>query len=482
MTEPIPVAAIDPEMRHAKPRIGAVALALSSQAETRRLVRELGSGGVPVLLLKGPDLQQRLYGTPAAYVSGDVDVLIPRTAAKRARAILERAGWRFEPENGFLWRLSAAATFERQGFRADVHWGIHAAHLPAWSLRRLERALWKGASVGSSGAREPPPESLFVFLAVHAAGHRFERREWTRNVELAAAGVRDWGQVWWLARDARLTEAVRSAMRPHRPGHTTPLLDGLTGRAIWYGTYVARGHVIPRSVRDQLRERVARYREGYGWRAGAPRIVQFENLSLQVDPGVFAPQSVSAGIVHLAQQLRSDVERPVIAEVGTGCGAVSFLASTRWPAAEIHATDVSARAIACARRNAARLGAASIVFTQGHLLDALPHGLHGRVDLLFSNLPYVSGYWGKDTGGWTVPIETIYGPDPDGLGLMRELADRATFLLRKGGYWIFQLGDNEWDYFADYLRGMGFEPVVPKERRPDRAMIGAARLVERSDA
>jgi len=52
MTEPIPVAAIDPEMRHAKPRIGAVALALSSQAETRRLVRELGSGGVPVLLLK----------------------------------------------------------------------------------------------------------------------------------------------------------------------------------------------------------------------------------------------------------------------------------------------------------------------------------------------------------------------------------------------------------------------------------------------
>jgi release factor glutamine methyltransferase len=437
---------------------------------------------VPVLLLKGPDLQQRLYGTPAAYVSGDVDVLIPRTAAKKARAILKRAGWRFVPENGFLWRLSAAATFERQGFRADVHWGIHAAHLPAWSLRRLERALWIGASVGPSGAREPLPESLFVFLAVHAAGHRFERPEWTRNVELAAADVRDWGQVRRLTRDARLTEAVRSAMRHHGPGHTIPLLDGLTGRVIWYGTYVARGHVIPRSVRDQLRESVAKYRGGHGWRAEAPRIVQFEHLSLQVDPGVFDPQSVSAGIVHLAHQLCSDVERPVIVEVGTGCGAVSFLASTRWPYAEIHATDVSARAIACARRNAARLGVASIVFTRGHLLDPLPHGLHGRVDLLFSNLPYVSGFWGKDTGNWTVPTETIYGPDPDGLGLMRELADRATFLLRKGGYWIFQLGDSQWDYFSDYLRGVGLEPVVPKERRSGHAVIGAARLVERSDA
>ena len=54
--------------------------------------------------------------------------------------------------------------------------------------------------------------------------------------------------------------------------------------------------------------------------------MEFEHLSLQVDPGVFDPQSVSAGVVHLAQELRSDVERPVIVEIGTGCGAVSFLA------------------------------------------------------------------------------------------------------------------------------------------------------------
>jgi methylase of polypeptide subunit release factors len=475
MTEPIPVEAVDPEMKQARPRIAAVALALSSQAETRRLVRELGSGGVPVLLLKGPDLQQRLYGTPAAYVSGDVDLLIPRAAAKRARAILERNGWRFEPENGVLWRLSAAATFERQGFRADVHWGIHAAHLPAWSLRRLERSLWRGASVGHSGAREPAPEPLFVFLAVHAAGHRFERREWTRNVELAAADVRDWERVRRIARDARVIGAVRSAMRQHRPGDTTPLLDGLIGRAIWYGTYVARGHVVPRSARDRLRERVSTYRQGFGWRAGAPHIVEFEHLSLEVSPGVFDPQPISAGAVHLAEELLSDIERPVIVDVGTGCGAVSFLALRRWPRAEIQATDLSSRAIACARRNAARLDAAGIRFAQGHLLDPLPQGLHGRVDLLFSNLPYVSSFWGKDTGGWTVPTETIYGPDPDGLGLMRELASRATFLLRNGGYWIFQLGDSQWDYFADYLQGVGLKPLAPKERRTGHAVIGAAR-------
>ena len=97
------------------PLLGSVAAALWSQAESRRVAVELSGAGVPALMLKGPDLQQRLYGTPAAYASADVDVLVPRRLASRARAVLARDGWRFEPENGVLWRMSAAATFVREG-------------------------------------------------------------------------------------------------------------------------------------------------------------------------------------------------------------------------------------------------------------------------------------------------------------------------------------------------------------------------------
>src|ERR671929_2255617 len=81
-----------------------VALALWAQSEGQRAVRELESEGIRVLMLKGPDLQRRLYGTPAAYRSGDVDVLVPRRSGRRARRNLARNGWAFSAGNGFLWR------------------------------------------------------------------------------------------------------------------------------------------------------------------------------------------------------------------------------------------------------------------------------------------------------------------------------------------------------------------------------------------
>src|SRR5687767_3344328 len=117
-----------------RPQLAPLLYAMWARAEGQRLAAELRYVGVPVLLLKGPELQERLYGTPAAYESSDIDVLVHPDNAAAARAALIANGWSFEADNGVFWRLSAAATFERSGFRADLHWGLHAAHLPAWSL------------------------------------------------------------------------------------------------------------------------------------------------------------------------------------------------------------------------------------------------------------------------------------------------------------------------------------------------------------
>ena len=54
------------------PRITPAALALWARAEARKVADDLGGIGIPVLMLKGPDLQMRLYGTPVAYASGTV--------------------------------------------------------------------------------------------------------------------------------------------------------------------------------------------------------------------------------------------------------------------------------------------------------------------------------------------------------------------------------------------------------------------------
>src|SRR3954453_4246073 len=85
------------------------ALALWAQSGSRRVAAQLVAAGVPVMVLKGPDLQLRLFGTPAGYPSDAVEVLVPRRLAARARRVLVREGWRFE-QQGMLWRTSAAAS------------------------------------------------------------------------------------------------------------------------------------------------------------------------------------------------------------------------------------------------------------------------------------------------------------------------------------------------------------------------------------
>jgi hypothetical protein len=118
-------------------------------------------------------------------------------------------------------------------------------------MRPLERALWARARSDGSGFLVPDAESLFVFLAVHAVGHDFERPEWSRNVYAAATLVKDWTRVWSIARAARVTIAVRQAMADQIPGTRLPVLDGVMGRWIWWATYALRGHMIPRGMRER---------------------------------------------------------------------------------------------------------------------------------------------------------------------------------------------------------------------------------------
>ena len=82
----------------------------------------------------------------------------------------------------------------------------------------------------------------------------------------------------------------------------------------------------------------------------------FAGRTFVVIPGVFAPRSVTYGVVREARARLSDISSPVVAEVGTGTGAVAVTLSIEIPAARVIAMDVSARAVRCARKNARRLG------------------------------------------------------------------------------------------------------------------------------
>ena len=114
-------------------------------------------------------------------------------------------------------------------------------------------------------------------------------------------------------------------------------------------------------------------------------------------------------------------------------------------------------------------------FYTGSLIRPMPASLRGTVDLVFSNVPYVSPAGGREPEGWKVPLTTIYGPDADGLGFMRELCRELPTFLRPGGLWVFQIADQQLEPWQVHLVANGFEPLPADRRRPGKAIVAAAR-------
>lgn len=93
----------------------------------------------------------------------------------------------------------------------------------------------------------------------------------------------------------------------------------------------------------------------------------FRHLDLTVDRRALIPRPETELLVELAHELPPDA---TVIDVGTGSGAIALAVADERPDLTIHATDVSADALALARENAARLGS-PVTFHEGDLLAGL---------------------------------------------------------------------------------------------------------------
>jgi HemK-like putative methylase len=162
--------------------------------------------------------------------------------------------------------------------------------------------------------------------------------------------------------------------------------------------------------------------------------VLFHGRPFTVEPGlVMAPRAATEALADAAVELLGEREARV-ADVGTGSGAVAVTIALAAPQAEVWATDVSERAVECARANAARHGVAGrIHVVRGDLLDAVP----GPLDLVVANLPYLPDSL-RDPRYDDEPPDAIYGPG-DGLVHYRRLLDAAAERLAPDGALLIQL-------------------------------------------
>jgi len=79
----------------------------------------------------------------------------------------------------------------------------------------------------------------------------------------------------------------------------------------------------------------------------------------------------------------------VVADLGTGSGAIALALESELPDVEVWASDVSADALNVARANMAGCAATRVQLAEGSWFDALPAELRGHLRLVVSNPPYV---------------------------------------------------------------------------------------------
>lgn len=116
---------------------------------------------------------------------------------------------------------------------------------------------------------------------------------------------------------------------------------------------------------------------------------EFYGLPLAVSRHVLIPRPETETLVELALAAlrRGDVSAPRIVDVGTGSGAIALALAKHATHARITAVDVSAEALALARRNAIRLKLGQrVTFRRSDLLSRV----RGPVHLICANLPYIT--------------------------------------------------------------------------------------------
>jgi release factor glutamine methyltransferase len=170
---------------------------------------------------------------------------------------------------------------------------------------------------------------------------------------------------------------------------------------------------------------------------------EFYGREFYVDHRALEPRPESENIIIAAKTAAkhltdAGIAHPVLADIGTGSGALAITAQLEIPFAQVYGTDLDASCLAVARRNAKRHQTSTMfyeadLFANGNGWPTADekHGpneecvLNGRPlpDIILANLPYVPDDFAINQAASHEPRQAIFG-GPDGLDLYRRMFEQ----------------------------------------------------------
>lgn len=184
---------------------------------------------------------------------------------------------------------------------------------------------------------------------------------------------------------------------------------------------------------------------------------EFWSLDFVVTPDTLIPRPETELLVEsVLKNILGD--KKLIADLGTGSGAIALAIASEKPNWEIHATDQNKNALNIAKQNAENLKIKNVFFHQGNWCSALPKNI--LFDAIVSNPPYVA-FDEKHL----MNIETQYEPkealfaDQNGLAALFNIIQHAKDHLVSTGTLFLEHGLNQSSFIQAFLKEHDYQNI-----------------------
>jgi release factor glutamine methyltransferase len=199
---------------------------------------------------------------------------------------------------------------------------------------------------------------------------------------------------------------------------------------------------------------------------------EFWSLPLNVTTDTLIPRPETETLVAQALQRLPAGQGQLIADLGTGSGAIALAIARERPECRIIATDISTAAIAVASGNARQLGIHTVTFLTGNWCEPLA----GKpLDMIVSNPPYIAeSNPHLNAGDVRFEPRTALAAGPQGMDALTCIAQCATRHLQAGGWLLMEHGYDQGELAKQLLEDTGFIEITDHadDAGQDRVIAG----------
>ncbi|MCM1293717.1 MAG: peptide chain release factor N(5)-glutamine methyltransferase [Bacteroides sp.] len=204
---------------------------------------------------------------------------------------------------------------------------------------------------------------------------------------------------------------------------------------------------------------------------------RFYGLTLKVTPDTLIPRPETEELVDMIVKDYGNLSDMHGFDICTGSGCIAIALARNLPFARIDAIDISDKAIAIAKSNAAMTKTA-VNFTVGDALS-LPQSDNGTYDFIVSNPPYIAESERATMESNVIDYEpsiALFVPDDDPLRFYTAIAEYAEHALKHSGNLYFEINPLFANRLKEYMQARGWDDIdVVRDMHGNNRFLKATR-------